>query len=458
MAGILDKVNTVVLVMFENRSFDHILGHLSFENSHSEADGLRDPLNNPHYNNIYQGDSFFPYQIAQDLPLPFDLPHEFDEVATQLALSPVTNRFTMSGFVQAYAKATGQVPNQQCLPMGFFGSSQVPITSFLARTFCTCDRFFSSLPTSTQPNRTIAFSGDSTIHLTKTGLININNSIFDWLTNNNIRWRVYNDGLSFFTLYSKLWKYVLGNKFRDYEFLSRDIQQEPEETAPQVIIVEPSYQSSPHVGSDRPNDNHAPLAMGWGEEFLRRTYEAVTANSSKWQSTVMLVYYDEHGGFYDHVPPPFIPYQTNENPPYNFTSLGCRIPAVIVSPFVPPGSVCHSQFDHTSVLQFLAEKFTPGKPYSASVQKRRDQGIASLSEALTNDVPWVAPVPPSAPINAQTALGRTIEIRPENEMAQSFEYAANQMLQQKPVETGKKYPELYQWKDAVANARGEVKT
>lgn len=455
MPNILDKVKTIVLVMFENRSFDHMLGHLSLENINTEVDGLKDPLDDKKYNNIYKGDTYPPYEIEEDIQLPYDLPHENEDVATQLALSDVTGRFTMTGFVKAFADKTGEIPNKDCLPMGFFKSSKVPITSFLARTFCTCDHWFAPLPSSTQPNRTMAFYGDTNIHTTKTRLINMNNSIFDWLTKAGVRWRVYHDGLSFFILYQKLWKYVFTGKFKDYEFLSKDIQQEPAESAPEVIIVEPSYQSSPHIGSDRPNDNHAPLAIGWGEEFLRRTYEAITSNQQKFENTVMIVYYDEHGGFCDHVPPPFIKYTTTEDTPFTFNSCGVRIPAIIVSPLVKTGSVCHSVFDHTSVLQFLAEKFTPGTPYSDSVQNRRDQGIASITEALTNEVSWVPPVPPSAPITVNTALGKTIETAPSDEMTKSFEYAANQLMEQKPAETGKKYPELFQWKNAVENARGK---
>jgi len=458
MANLLDKVKTVVLVMFENRSFDHMLGHLSYENINTEVDGLKAPLNQKQYFNLYKGDSYSPYQIAQDLALPFDLPHEYNDISEQLALSNVSKNFTMSGFVKSFAEKTGTVPNPQALPMGFFNSAQVPVTSFLARTFCTCDRFFATLPTSTQPNRTIAFYGDSNIYYTKTRLNNLSNSIFDWLTKNNVRWRTYHDGLSFFSLYPKLWKYVLGNKFRDYEFLSKDIQTEAAETAPEVIIVEPSYEDAPHIGSDRPNDNHAPLAIGWGEEFLRRTYEAVTSNGKKWENTVMVVYYDEHGGFYDHVPPPFIKYKTIGDEPYQFESLGVRIPAIIVSPLVERGSVSHALFDHTSILQFLAEKFTPGQPYSATVNERKTQGITSISSLLIDQPAAVAPAPPTAPIMVQTALGRSIETGPESEMANSFEYAANEMMKSKPVETGKKYPELFQWRNAVDNARGVENT
>lgn len=437
--------------MFENRSFDHMLGHLSYEKINNQVDGLKAPLSN--FNNIYKGDAYASYSMKGDTQLPFDLPHEYNEVAAQLAKSKVTGKFTMSGFVKVYCEKTGLPPNTQSQPMGFFKSAQAPISSFLASRFCVCDRWFTPIPTSTQPNRTMAFYGDTYNHFTRAGLIDMNNSLFDWMTNAGIRWRVYHDGLSFFVLYPKLWHYVFGSNFRRYENLASDILNETAATAPQVIIVEPSYQDSPHIGSDRPNDNHAPLAIGWGEEFLRNTYRALIANAKKWEGTVMITYYDEHGGFYDHVPPPNIPYRTTANPAYAFDSLGPRIPGIIASPLVKPGSVCHSQFDHTSVLNFLSEKFAPGNPVSQTVNKRHSQGIASISEALNNEVPWAPPQPPATPINAQTTLGRTIQTAPESEVGQSFEIAANQIIQEMPKDTKKVFPELLLWKEAVSKTR-----
>ena len=447
-----DAIKTIVILQFENRSFDHMLGHLSLENINPAVDGLQQDLSR--YQNFYKGDAYIPHKFTVDTDLTDDLPHEYTDVATQLAWSDIRKKFDMTGFVEAYANKTGRSPNPQNDALGFFGAEHVPITSWLAKTFCVCDRWHCPLPSSTQPNRTMALCGDSSIYNTKTQLISATGNIFDWMNKAKVRWRVYHDGLSFFILYPSLWGHVLGSNFRDYENLYKDFQQEPDETFPQVILVEPSYNDSPHLGPDHPNDNHAPLAIGWGEDFLRRTYEAVAGNPARWGNTLMLVYSDEHGGFYDHVPPPPISYTTKGDEPHTFNSLGPRIPGLIISPFVKEGSICHRLLDHTSVLQLLAEKFTPGTPYSATVEDRRGKGISSISAALDTTLTRVAPAPPQQKITVSSALGDTIAVAPDTEpMRQSFESAALNMLTAHPAETGEKYPELLQWRDVTAKAR-----
>ena len=450
MAAISDEVETIILVMMENRSFDHMLGHLSIDTPSMPVNGLSGNLDQ--YENDYKGTIYPCYERGQDYELPFDLPHEYNDVQTQLRKNPVSKNFSMRGFVEAYANSIQVPPNTEADPMGYFPARLTPVTDFLARNFCICDNWFAPIPTSTQPNRTMAFSGDSSIYQTKAQLISIQNDIFHWMEANKIRWRVYHDGFSFFSLYNSLWPFVFGEQFRRTEFLYPDILHEPAGQAPQVIIIEPSYEDAPHLGSKHPNDNHAPLAVGWGEDFLRRTYQAVTANPDNWAHTVMVVYYDEHGGFYDHVPPPPIGYTTTGSDSHSFESLGPRIPGLVISPFVKPGSICSELFDHTSVLQFIAETFTNGTIYSPTVSKRKAAGIQSISVALDNTTPFPAPPVPTVEINTPAALGKSLTQAPSTEMGKSFELAALQMLEQKPAEVARKYPELIQWKDTAAKS------
>jgi phospholipase C len=452
MENMLDKVKTIVLLMFENRSFDHMLGHLSRQQINPDVRGLKDPLTD--FNNLYKGGNFPAYPIREDVEMNADLPHSREGVGIQLKKHPLTGNLTMGGFVEAYANATQTDPNKECEPMGFFESPLVPATSFLARTFCTCDNWFCPLPTGTQPNRNMAFSGESAISENGLFLKIGNNNIFDWLNRaggrKRVRWRVYHSGMSFFTLYPSLLDHVFGSKFRRYDQLASDILSEPEETSPEVIIVEPVYQDAPHITPTRANDNHPPLAIGWGEEFLRRTYEAISCNPKKWESTVFMVYYDEHGGFYDHVSPPKIGFRTGDE--HQFETTGPRIPAIIASPLVKPGSVCHQLFDHTSILQLLAEKFTPGRDYSDRVKERRLAGVKSISEALDNDAIWPAPPPPAGKITVPATLGSNILEGPQTEVAESFEATARDILANRPAQTAKKFPELVHWKIATENA------
>jgi phospholipase C len=442
------NISTVVLVVLENRSFDHMLGHLTYENLVPGANGLEQNLAT--YENIYKGTPYRPFLMSDRL-LSSDLPHEWNEVATQLAYSTVTQQFDMTGFVEAYATFTKTEPARQVDPMGFFASATDPITSFLAQNFRVCNQWHAPFPSSTQPNRTMAFCGSSEIFDTSSGprLIPTRDILFDWLHRANVRWRVYHDGLSFFALYPRAWEYVLSDSFRDFELYFHDMQREPIESGPQVIIVEPSYNDGPHIGPDHPNDNHPPLAIGWGEDFLRRVYEAATVNPNRWRNTVLIHYYDEHGGFYDHVPPPRIGYQTKGNPSHTFTSLGVRIPGIIVSPYVDRGSVCDELFDHTSVLQFLAEVFTPGTPYSGEVEERRTQGIKSISVALGETPRADIPEVPSQPIHVESALGAGVRVRPANDLQASFELAAEKLMTAHPDASAKKYPDLFHWKAAV---------
>ncbi|HVU95448.1 MAG TPA: alkaline phosphatase family protein [Puia sp.] len=452
MPGILDQVNSIVLVMMENRSFDHFLGSMTLQDPALDINGLRqDSIES--YNNVYNGTAFPIYERGSDDELPFDVPHEWNYVQTQLAPNSVSGNLAMNGFVTAYALSTKTHPNPQCEPMGYFPEKFLPMTRWLAKNFAVCDNWYCPIPTSTQPNRTMAFSGDTGIFETKTQLIDIPNDIFGWLDNHDVNWRVYHEAFSFFALYPSLWPHVLSGRFKRYENLYADIINDSLAESPQLTIIEPIYEDAPHFGGRHPDDNHAPLAVSWGEDFIRRTYQAITANPDKWKGTLMILYYDEHGGFYDHVAPPQIPYTTNGDNPHSFTTLGPRIPAILVSPLIKPGSPCHLLLDHTSVLQLLVEKFgKSGEPWSPTVDQRRQAGIRSISEALNNPQPFPAPQEPNVLIPATPAdLGKSLTVPPQTAMGQAFETAGLRLLAEQP--TAKDiYPELVQWQHEAAKS------
>jgi phospholipase C len=195
--------------------------------------------------------------------------------------------------------------------------------------------------------------------------------------------------------------------------------------------VEPTYQDAPHLGFS--TDEHAPSGVSNGQEFLMQVYNALV-NSPFWNNSLMVVDYDENGAFFDHVSPPMIP--TVSQPGANwsnnstFISLGPRIPAYVISPFVKPGSVFHGILDHTSVLKLLGEKFGTNGSYSPLVDARP---VQSLSAILDFDNP-IADPPAAPPLNDYLAkrpaapTGATVP-SPDTNLQKGFLQAVNSLKQ-----------------------------
>jgi phospholipase C len=437
-------VETIVIVMLENRSFDHMLGYLSLKNgaNRSDIDGLSDP-DNAAYMNDSIGEAYFLFP-TKDVVLPTDLPHARDHVTVQLAKSATSGKHEMTGFVEAYRdflhvrKVRTKTP-----PMGYMkDGKQVPTMDFFAKNFTVCDRWFAPLPTDTQPNRLMSLSGLTTVDTTKAQLLD-QPLVYEWLTKQRIRWRVYRSGLPFCTLFTRMWDEIVDeSRFRSIRQLPRDIQSEDNRTFPQVIFCEPSYVDSPARLGFQPNDDHPPLSVGPGQAFLRNIYEALTSRAERWAKTVMIVTYDEHGGFFDHVPPLPIPTDPPPGARYNrFETTGVRVPAFVVSPLVEPGTVYKQNLDHTSILQFLSEMFGQGD-YSEDVKRRKDAGIRSVSEVLTRTQPLpVAKMPAHEQLHvAVVTIPATDEDKTANQ--QAFENAAQALLAQRPEKALRAYPEL----------------
>jgi phospholipase C len=440
----LDQINTIVIVMMENRSFDHVLGYLRMPEygNRKDIEGLDEPTDNPKYANFLDAQAYQPFEFKDEQFL-HDLPHGRNAVATQLAESAGVP--TMSGFVQAYKDFTGSVVNASP-PMGFLAPKDVPISNFFAEQYMVCDHWFSPLPTDTQPNRSVAFSGYSLIEDTKARPIPVppGSFVFEWLEKRNIRWRVYHSGLSFFMLFERFDK-VLGPNFCSIRDLPVDVDSEPINEMPQVIFIEPEYSDSPVHFGFTVNDNHPPTPIGPGEHFLRDVYATLTKNPKKWKQTLMIVTYDEHGGFFDHVAP--LPIATPVPPKAlfksGFMSTGPRVPAFIISPLISAGSVFNGAMDHTSILQLLAEKFDPGNDYNNEVKRRRELGIKSVSEALKKGPSkprTKVPVAPAHKIETAMLSPAVMPITPGN--PEAFAVAGRKLLKQDRSRAIKTFPEL----------------
>ncbi len=444
----LEDIETIVIVMMENRSFDHVVGHLRMPPYGNRADvnGLVTPADNPLYANHHEGFAYLPFEMKDD-KFVHDLPHGRGSVKTQLAKNG-GNTFDMSGFVQAYVEFSkgARVPNPA--PMGFLAPGCVPVSNFFARQFMVCDHWYAPLPTDTQPNRSVAFSGYSLIEDTKARFIPVppGSFVFQWLNEHNVRWRVYHSGLSFFLLFERFDE-VLGDNFRSLADLPKDLALDPLDKVPQVIFIEPEYGDSPVHWNSAPNDNHPPTPMGPGEHFLREIYTALTKNPEKWQKTLLIVTHDEHGGFYDHVSPRALatPLPPNATFTEAFESTGPRVPAFIVSPWVPAGVAFNGPMDHTSILQLLAEKFAGNPDYNDEVKRRRvDGGIQSVSRALeAGGLSKARTAIPTAPPDtiSNIVLGPT-SIAPETDSQKAFAFAAHALLRADRKRAITKFPEL----------------
>jgi phospholipase C len=441
---ILDQIQTIVIVMMENRSFDHVLGHLSMTpyGNRKDVAGLIDPETNPSYTNFLDGQGYQPFQL-KDGPLPHDLPHSRALVAVQLAKS--SGQFTMSGFVDAYCQQTGSKIIDPP-PMAFLAPSDVLVSSFLANQYAVCDNWFAPLPTNTQPNRSVAYSGYSLIDDTKPRPIPLvqGSFVFEWLNAHNVSWRVYHCGFSFFTLFDRFDE-VLGPNFRSFRDLPADLESESLAEMPEVVFIEPEYTDSPiHFGWS-PNDNHPPTPIGPGEHFLREIYTALTRNPAKWNRTLLIVIHDEHGGFFDHIPPLTIPSPVPPGSLYSveFESTGPRVPALIASPWIPSNTVLKGPMDHTSILQLLSEKFAGTPDYNDEVKRRKELGIQSVSQvfAQASTQPRAdIPAPPQDTISNSALL--TPMPTPQTNSQQAFASAAKRLMAHDYKRAIKKFPGL----------------
>jgi phospholipase C len=263
-------------------------------------------------------------------------------------------------------------------------------------------------------------------------------TVYDWLLAHNVRWRVYSAGVPFLLLMPRLAPLMLTTHFRRLNTLEEDLANDAPELRPQVIFIEPEYYDSP-VHFRPPCDNHPPLAMAPGEAFLGQVYGWLTKDPALWARTVLVVTYDEHGGFFDHVPPLPVRYRNPNG--IAFETTGPRVPTIVAGPFAPRG-VSKAALDNTSILQLLAERFgSPGEPYSAEVTGRKQQGIGSVSSVLTTSGANVA----LASLSGRAVAVPSVDAHAPQDssvLRRCFDTAMRSFVAQHQAEALAKYPEL----------------
>lgn len=411
------KIDHVIIVMLENRSFDHMLGYLSLGGSGPKmpVDGLRsDPGWVNSYANLNATHPFGIRRLSPSDTVALDPPHDRSSIDLQIRTAPAGPGPTqMGGFVQSFLNAHPASPDPDIV-MGHYDEAALPTYDFLSRNFCVCDRWFAPLPLGTQANRLMAMSGQSQV-IDNVTFLPDQPLAYDWLDKQQVAWRTYvAGGYAPFFLMMRSWalqiveSLALGTgRFRRYSDF--EIDWKSAEPFPSVTFIEPEYQDAP---MSHPNDDHPPAPISRGQQFISDIYNVVISNPARWSNTLLIVTYDEHGGLFDHVPPLTVEADINGT---KFATTGVRVPALLISPYVEEGQVFSEPLDHTSILQFLAERFAPDGKYSDAVSARQ-QYFGRISSALmdkprasaptkVNSAPTIvaaAAPPPAAPTAPQT--------------------------------------------------------
>lgn len=410
------------LLMLENRSFDHILGfspgtEVGAASNTDSKSGIAYPVHN--------GADFSLKGLDPDPG------HEFADVQQQLAGPNL-------GFVDNYVKYQPKNPRRV---MDCFSPDQVPVLNQLASEFAICDRWFSSLPGPTWPNRFFmmaASSGGLTKSPSTGDIIKAtalegygfeHGNIFDALDKSNIPWCIV-EGDDFPVSFAL--KGMDGNaakgRFVPMENLASKLSQSGFNE--QFILIEPRYGTHKFdvtgPGDFSGGNSMHPLDdVRNGEQLVKETYETIRNVPAVWENSVLLICFDEHGGFFDHITPPATiapgDKPVNAAPgqePFDFQQLGVRVPAIIVSPLIGKGVIDHSVYDHTSALATVEHLFGI-KPLTA-----RDAGTNTFTHLFTLTAPRAdtpATLLSPAPTTAASLTGPATTDTADTDTAESLQ-------------------------------------
>lgn len=403
--------------MLENRSLDQMLGLSGIQGTDAGSgrsttiEGLSGSESNPSPAEGQQIKITTPSEYVA----PADPGHEFVDVREQLCghggsystptpqpgeTDPNINNI---GFVTSFA---GKYPKVDLsTPMKVFGPEQLPVLTALAREFAVCDHWFSSIPGPTWPNRFFVHAATSGgldhspslpkefSSMAKGAYKFANGTLFDLLNSAKLDWAVYTgddfpQALHMEGMTENLSKFHEFSHFRK-ELMAGDFPHS-------YVFLEPDWHPFTHFKggtSQHPLDD-----VTGGERLIKEVYEALRA-SPVWETSMLVITYDEHGGFYDHVPPPATvdPGDAPTSPDnnrngFNFKQLGARVPAIVVSPFVGKGVIDHRVYDHSSVPATVERIFGLTSMTQRDKAANRVDSVLSLSEPRP-DAPMILPNP-----------------------------------------------------------------
>lgn len=342
----LGKFDHIVVLMLENRSFDHMLGYLKLNGSRPEVDGLAAGMSNDFNGRNYPIEHLKQTAFESDE----DPCHESDCVTEQLSNNN-------GGFASNFG---AKHPAKAGLVMGYYTADELPVYDLFAREYAICNKWFCSVDGATWPNRLYSITGQSggrkdnrkvlpPIYDLPSFVRHLDASAVSW------KWYCHHN---FGTL-----RYIDG----DYRFGHNDnfayfdrqksdggasfLEDAASGDLASVSWIDPSFVNAPFVGVANSNDDHPPSDIIHGQELVLKLYNAL-ASGPKWDKTLLIVVYDEHGGFFDHFPPLAA---IDDRPA--FRRYGVRVPSFIVSPFVKRGTVSDVVFDHTSIIKTILLRF-----------------------------------------------------------------------------------------------------
>jgi phospholipase C len=400
----MSTIKHVFVLMLENRSFDHMLG-LSKIVGTDAATGKLTQINGltGAESNFFNGVS---YAVGPNAPATMDKDpyHEFPDVLEQLcgpnAIYPKGPpagpypQINKSGFVSNYVNSAGAPIADAGQVMQCFPPSGVPVLYALANEFAVCDFWYSSLPGPTWPNRFFALGAssgdldrsptDAEIALWQTvdGFKFQNGSIFDRMPNN---WRIYTGSLVFTLAHALSGIYIWD--IHRYSRFANDISNP--NYSPGFTWIEPNYG---HVASDYlgGNSQHPLDGVAGGEALIKATYEAIR-NSPLWNSSLFIITWDEHGGFFDHVSPPaavapgdVAQFASANEFGFDFKQYGVRVPGIVISPLIPRDTIDHRSYDHSSIPATLERLFNLQPLTKRDAQANDVLSLASLPAPRTD--------------------------------------------------------------------------
>ncbi len=428
--SILPGIEHVVVLMFENRSFDNVLGGLYPGKSQAEYNGLTgnetNPegacASNPNLIKVFQG----PTNI-ETMVMPFPDPGElFNDMNEQLfgccTLAqyeanecPDTGTVTMSGFVDNYGRqplsdGVGPTPSDIMQYYAPGPDGCVPVTSALAQAYAVSDQWHASGPVQTLANRffvhcatpstyvengeTFALTNNTQLtsrHKDPDGSVSAK-SVFelldeaaagaDWPWPDRTPWKVYFNDWPLAALVKYVddnWGPLSGRVHLMNDPLVGFFHDLKHDDLPTYSFIEPAYThllgtaSSNHPGGADISGNGAPISICQGEQLLKKIYTALhDAPNNLFERTLFIVTYDEHGGLYDHVPPPAAvsPFPAGAVQGFNFDRYGVRVPNIFINPFIQPETIFRPPsasvpFDNTSIIATLCAQFGLAGPLTA---------------------------------------------------------------------------------------------